>query len=330
MIRVGVDVAPLVQTRAGTARWIRGLLRALAAREEIEIEHMSWGGSGRLVAAARDVLWYPLLLPRSAGRLHLDVLHCTIFRGPLRSRIPTIVTVHDLAVLRHPEVFPVWTRLYGASALRSTVRAAARVVAVSDFTARETSEMCGVDPERIDVVPNAVDPVFAATGPSAEGDYLLAVGTLEPRKNLERVVEAARLLGAELRVVGARGWGGVTVDGGGIRWLGRVPDEELAALYRGARCFVYPSLYEGFGIPVAEAMACGAPVVTSSGSAMAEVAGDAAVLVDPRDPRAIAAGIEEAGSRRQELRAAGIARAALYTWRRAADAALQSYRKAAG
>jgi glycosyltransferase involved in cell wall biosynthesis len=290
---------------------------------------MSWGGGGRVVAAVRDVLWYPLLLPRAAGRSGLDVLHCTIFRGPLRARVPTIVTVHDLAVLRHPKAFPAWTRLYGATALRPTVRAGARVIAVSEFTRREVVEMCDVDPERVDVVPNAVDPVFAAAGPSAEGDYLLAVGTLEPRKNLERVVEAARLLGAELRVVGARGWGGVTVDGGGVRWLGRVPDEELAALYRGARCFVYPSLYEGFGIPVAEAMACGAPVVTSSGSAMAEVAGDAAVLVDPRDSRAIAAGIEEAAGRRHELRAAGLERGALFTWRRAADAALESYRKAA-
>ena len=147
------------------------------------------------------------------------------------------------------------------------------------------------------VVGNGVDPVFTPDGPAASGDYVLAVGTLEPRKNLARAVEAARLAGVELRVVGAPGWGGVEVPG----WVGRVDDEELAALYRGARCLVFPSLYEGFGIPILEAMACGTPVVTSRGGATEEVAGGAAVLVDPLDVEAIAAGIAEAEARRDEL-----------------------------
>ena len=129
---------------------------------------------------------------------------------------------------------------------------------------------------------------------------MLAVGTLEPRKNLARAVEAAQLAGVELRVVGAPGWGGVEVPG----WAGRVDDDELAALYRGARCLVFPSLYEGFGLPVLEAMACGTPVVTTRGGATEEVAGGAAVLVDPLDPDAIAAGIAEAKRRRDELRRA--------------------------
>ena len=139
---------------------------------------------------------------------------------------------------------------------------------------------------------------------------MLAVGTLEPRKNLARAAEAARLAGVELRVVGAPGWGGVSVDG----WRGWVEDDELARLYRGARCLVYPSLYEGFGIPVLEAMACGTPVVTSRGGATEEVAGGAAVLVDPRDPAAIAAGISEAERRRDELRARVSSVRAAFTW----------------
>jgi len=283
-----------------------------------------------LTAVARDVVWYPLVLPRQARRAGLDVLHCTIYRAPTRSRVPVVVTVHDLAVLRQPEVFPAWTRLYGRTLLRRTIRSATRVVAVSEFSLRETAELCAVDPARIDVVPNAVDPVFTAEGPRADGDYILAVGTLEPRKNLARAVEAARLAGAELRVVGAQGWGGVEADGAGVTWLGRLPDDELARLYRGARCLVYPSLYEGFGIPVAEAMACGTPVVTSRASAMADVAGPSAVLVDPLDPRSIADGIGEAVRRREELIPLGLARARELTWSRAAELAEASYRKALG
>jgi glycosyltransferase involved in cell wall biosynthesis len=182
-----------------------------------------------------------------------------------------------------------------------------------------------VPEERISVIPNAVDSRFSPDGPAAEGDYVLAVGTLEPRKNLATAQQAARRLGVELRVVGERGWGGVGVDG----WLGRVSDERLAELYRGARCLVYPSVYEGFGIPVLEAMACGTPVVTSAGGATEEVAGGAAVLVDPRDPASIAAGIEQAASRREELRARGLERARGFTWERVAAETRRVYEEAA-
>ena len=327
-MRVGIDVAPLVQTRAGTARWVRGLLSALRARDDVEPVPVTWGGPGRLTAVARDVLWYPLLLPRAARRRRIDLLHTTIYRGPVRSSVPTVVTVHDLAVLRYPEAFPAWTRLHGRLGLGPVLRAARRVVAVSEFTRREVAALAGVPAERIDVVPNAVDPVFTAGGDAAPGDYALAVGTLEPRKNLSRAAAGARLAGLELRVVGERGWGGVEASGEGVRWLGRVADDELARLYRGARCLVYPSLYEGFGIPVVEAMACGCPVVTSAGSAMADVAAGAAVLVDPLDPEAIAAGIGQALARRAELVPLGLRRARQFTWERAGEAAVACYRKA--
>ncbi|HZP29164.1 MAG TPA: glycosyltransferase family 1 protein, partial [Acidimicrobiia bacterium] len=265
-MRVGIDVSPLVQTRAGTARY----LRALLARNEYE--RLSWGGPSRPATVARDAWWYPRALPREAAKRNLDVLHCPTFRGPFSTTVPLVVTVLDLAVLRHPGMFNQWSRRYSRFAVPRVVQAAKAVIAISEFTKREVVDVLGTPPEKVHAIPIAVEAPFAPDGPRADGDYVLAVGTLEPRKNLARVVEAARRVGAELRVVGAEGWGRVAVDG----WVGRVSDEELATLYRGARAVAYPSLYEGFGLPVLEAMACGAPVVTSRGGATEEVADGAA------------------------------------------------------
>jgi len=178
-------------------------------------------------------------------------------------------------------------------------------------------------------VPNGVSDVFSPDGPAETGDYVLAVGTLEPRKNLARLAEATQRLGVELRVAGDAGWGDVRLEGNLIRRLGRVSDEELARLYRGARCLAYPSLEEGFGIPIVEAMASGTPVVTSRGGATEEVAGGAAVLVDPLDPDSIAAGIEEAAARRDELVAAGLERARAFSWAETARRTAAVYREAA-
>jgi glycosyltransferase involved in cell wall biosynthesis len=322
-VKVAIDISPLVQTKAGTARHVRGLLGALRGRAGLDLELVTYGGPGRTASVLRDAVWYPSGLARRA-RL-ADVLHCTTFRGPTRARVPTVLTVHDLAILRHPGAFPRWHRLYGATGLRRVLRAAEAIVAVSEFTKDEVVELLGIPSERIRVIANGVDDVFTADGPRADGDYALAVATLEPRKNLGRVVDAARLAGVQLRVVGARGWGGVEPEG----WVGELPDTSLAALYRGARCVLYPSLYEGFGLPVLEAMACGAPVVTSRGTAMEEVAGGAAVLVDPLDTASIAEGIAEAERRHGELVSLGVERAAAFTWSAAADAVQALWRELA-
>jgi alpha-1,3-rhamnosyl/mannosyltransferase len=200
---------------------------------------------------------------------------------------------------------------------------------VSDFTRRELIQLLGVPDEKIRVVPNAVGDEFTREGPAEPGDYVLAVGTLEPRKNLDRLIAAVGKSGRELRVVGARGWGGVDVRGNGVRWLGEVDDVELARLYRGAACVAYPSLYEGFGIPVLEAMACGAPVVTTRGTAMEEVADGAAVLVDADDPDQIADGIERAAAERELLVPRGLERARAFRWDAVAAATVAVYREAA-
>ena len=326
-MKVGLDVSPLRQTSAGTARTIRGLLPHLEHEPGLELRKLAWGAAGRVSAVARDTGWYLAALPVLARGV--DVLHCPTFRAPLRSPAPLVVTVHDLAVLRHPDAFNRWTRTYSRLLVPRVVLAAQRVIAVSEFTKRELVELAGVPAERIRVIPNGVNDVFVRGGPAAQGEYVLAVGTLEPRKNLPRLADAARRAGVELRVAGGRGWGGVEEWLDGVRWLGRPGDEELARLYRGALCVAYPSLYEGFGIPVLEAMACGAPVVTSAGTAMEEVADGAAVLVDARDVDAIAAGIQEAIARREELSRRGRERAARYRWADAAAATAAVYRELA-
>jgi glycosyltransferase involved in cell wall biosynthesis len=327
-MRVGFDTSPLRLTRAGTGRYVRELAAALEREPEIELRRYSFGGGGRATAVLRDVAWYPAMLPlRARGD---DVLHCSTFRAPFRSRPPLVVTFHDLAVLRRPETFNRWTRTYSELALPRVARAAARIITGSEFTRGELVELLGVPERKIRVVPYGVSSVFRREGPASAGDFVLAVSTLEPRKNLARLVDGfarADLDGVELRVVGARGWGGVRVGGERVQWLGEVSDEELARLYRGARCAAYVSLYEGFGLPVLEAMACGTPVVTSGLAPFREFAEGASVAVDPDDPDSIAAGLTEAIERRDELRNRGVERAGAYDWATAAKRTVDVYRE---
>jgi len=332
VLQVGFDVSPLALTGAGTARYVKSLIAALDQESGVTMRRYSYGGEGQLRKVARDTLWYTAVLPQKAKRDGVHILHCPTQRAPFRSSMPLVVTIHDLAVLRHPEAFNRWTRRYSAFALPRVVRTARRIIVGSEFTRAEVSELLSVPAEKMRVIPYGVGEPFSANGPASGGDFVLAVSTLEPRKNLDRLIEGFRradLRGLELRVVGAPGWGGVRVNGQGVRWLTGIEDDELARLYRGAACVAYVSLYEGFGLPVLEAMASGASVVAPAGPPFQEFARDVAVSVDPRDAGSIAAGLREAVARRSELAPLGPERAREYTWERAAKAHLEAYREAA-
>ena len=260
----------------------------------------------------------------------VDVAHSTTLI-PLPSRAPAVVTIHDLAFLRHPEFFTPRGNDVFRRALAVVRRRAALVLCSSAATMRDCVD-AGIPAERCRVVQLGARRLGAAPTAAAprRGDDLLFVGTLEPRKNLGRLLAALDRLGPSgprLRVAGAPGWGS-PLDGlddavrrrvaPRVEWLGEVSEARLAELYDGAAAVCAPSIMEGFGLPILEAMAHGAPVVTSRGSSTEEVAGGAAVLVDPLDVDAIAAGIADALGRRDELARAGLARAASLTWSRTA------------
>jgi len=296
------------------------------------------------------IAWEQALGPLAAVRARLDLFHGPVNALPLAAPCRAIVTIHDLAFLAHPETLGAGRRRYLTAITALSARRAAKIIAVSAFTRDEIVARLGIPADKITVVHNAVDAAFAplpadeiARFRAEQGlpeRFLLCVGTLEPRKNLTGLLDAfARLAphtDAALIVVGGQGWlyddalARVATLGltGRVRFAGFVPDADLPRWYNAASAFVYPSLYEGFGLPPLEALACGVPTVTSAGTAMAEVVGDAALLADPRDPPSLAAALGRAlddPTLRAVLRQAGPRRAATFGWARAAAATRAVY-----
>jgi glycosyltransferase involved in cell wall biosynthesis len=309
-----------------------------------------------LTERAWAILWHRLRLPLwvelFSGRL--DIFHSPDFALPPVRRAPTLLTVHDLSFMRVPECSPPSLRAYLLRVVPPSVRRADWVLADSDSTRNDVVELLGVDPDRVRVIYPGVDECFQRVQDTqALTDvrqryrlperFVLSVGTLQPRKNLTRLIEAyaqARLdAGVKLVIAGGTGW---MYEGifrrveelklqGRVCFAGYVADVDLPGLYTLADLFVFPSLYEGFGLPPLEAMACGTPVVTSNVSSLPEVVGDAGLMVDPRDVEALANAMAQVlgdPSMRSAMAQRGLAQARGFTWSRAAEELRRLYHEA--
>ena len=357
-MRIAFDVAPLSHPRTGIGNYLRGSLAGLAEAAAAEGGHevvafapTSLRGLRAIPAALAGLPVPTRLAPfpwshrvrmawsrrgappleRFLGRV--DVLHFSDWMYPPQRAGVRATTIHDLVPLRFPEWTTPRTREMHVEKYANAVVSCDVVFANSAYTAADVVERLGVPEERVRVAPPGLGAGFEPSGPCEDpgGPYVLGLGTLEPRKNLRRLVEAWRLLDGGLRLVlaGGEGWGAQEgLDGPGVRRLGYVPDERVPRLLRGAAAFVYPSLFEGFGMPVVEAMACGTPVVASAHPSLDEACGPAAVRVEPTDPEAIAAGIREALERRDELVPLGLEHAGRFTWRAVGETFLRAYREA--
>jgi glycosyltransferase involved in cell wall biosynthesis len=365
MRRLGIDARKLADFGIGT--YLEGLLAALAEFDPpgglvvlvtAEGRHLlpDLPAEWRIleVEAAGYSVKEQLAVPWSALRAGVRVLHVPHYVIPLLWPGRLVVTVHDIIHVLFPEFLP--NRLgfaYARAMIRAAIRRGRWVVAASQTTAQDLRRFFGASEHRLRVIPNGVLPVFTQPGKpeddaairgrlGVEGPYLLHVGNHKPHKNAEGVLKSYQMLVHEhsdavppLLFVGGFPADGTLARraramsmGPRVRCLGHVERKELAALYRGAQAFVYPTLYEGFGLPVLEAMACGAPVVAGDVAAVREVAGDAVLRVNPRDTVALAAALRrviEQGDLRAQLAERGRRRAAGYDWKSAASATLALY-----
>jgi len=327
VLRIAIDASDASGSRLrGWGRYARHLIDALGEGGEVAVTPLAgtWPGP--------EVAWEQAGLPLAARRARADVVHAPNCFLPLVRPCPGVVTVHDLAFEAFPEDFVGRTRAKFRWVTPRAARSAQRVVCDSAFTRDDLCERYGVDPGRVRVIPLAPSlPIGSAAPPPGRGPYLLGVGDLRAKKNWRRLAQAWRASGLEHRLViaGADAGEGPALRELGVELAGFVDDAELDALMRGADALVHPSLYEGFGLVVVEAMARGVPVAAARGTSLPEAGGDAAVYFDPLDGEAIAAAIHEALARRDELAAAGRRRADELSWERTAAETAAVYREAA-
>jgi len=359
---VGIDASRAVSGRpTGTEVYSRRLIQALLALgspHRFRLYFRSHPPAGAFPGAELRVipcprLWTHLRLSWEMARRPPDALFVPAHVLPLVHPRASLVTVHDLGYLYFPQAHPWRQRLYLDLSTRWNTRVAAHVLADSEATKADLVARCGTPPDKIAVAypgrdetlapvrdPTAIAAVKARY--SIAGDYFLYLGTLQPRKNLARLIAAFAGVGSEavLVLAGKRGWLYTDLFAqvrrlgleGRVLFPGYVPDEDKAGLLSGALAFVFPSLYEGFGLPVLEAQACGCPVITSTTSSLPEVAGDAAFLVDPGDASAITAGMARVAADpalRETLIARGFANVCRFSWSACARSVLDAMERCA-
>lgn len=368
MIDVQVNARHLTGPRTGIEVYMEQLLRALARSGQVQITALSWAPIGLEQPGLRERVpsRRPSFPPGALGNLRatawktwFDQWGCLrgrprggiLYHGmdgflpyALRRRDKCVATVHDLGWQVHPELYPTKLRVMYGALFPWVLRRADRIIAVSRYTADDLIRRAGVAASRIEVVHHGLDPAFAAPEeemlrPASDPPYLLAVGGISPRKNTRRLIEAFtrwRARGGPRAGYGLRITGhslDPTADGGrdlpsGVSLLGYVDTAELRRQYAGAAAFLYPSIYEGFGLPIIEAMACGTPVLTSTAASAPEVAGGAAILVDPLSVESIETGLDRVTdpAEAQRLRALGRERAGDFDWSAAASRTVEVYR----
>lgn len=354
--RIAVDAHTVGRRATGNETYVANLLEALAERGRVEPVALTDRRSSapfeqQLLRWRHPIPRLLMDLRNPRDRWRADALHVQYVRPPWCD-VPVITTVHDISFEHFPHMFRKATVLRMRSMIPWSARRSAAVLTGSEYSRRDLIESYDLPPDKVHVTLYATSNLFT-TLPTAEarrrvgsldvpGEYILYVGNLQPRKNLPRLLDAYRLLrergwSVPLVIVGQRAWLADDVFdtvrrhslGEHVKFTGYVSDEQLVGLYNLAHVMVYPSLFEGFGLPVLEALACGAPTVTSSTSSMPEVAGDAALLVDPTDVDEIANAIERLladASLRDRLRAAGPRQAARFSWDRCAQQTESVYR----
>jgi glycosyltransferase involved in cell wall biosynthesis len=364
-VLIAIDASTL-STQGGPRTYLQGLLRALL---EIDRENRylifyndpvhlgSFPKAREMVLPGKNAISRlfreHILLPLACRREKVDLLHCPKSAIPFRAPCPVVVTLHDLIPVMHPELETFAARCYWKMHIPAAARRSDFIITISEHALQEIRNSYDVPADRIRVVMQSFDPAMldrpdpekakAVRNKYGLGDgYILYVGTIQPRKNLETLIKAFALLkrnditGRKLVIVGRKGWMfdslfsriselGLEND---VLFTGFIPDEELPDLFDGAAVFAYLSLFEGFGRPPLEAMACGVPVVTSNTTAIPEVVGNAGIAVDPRDPVRIAEALRqvlETPVLAEELRKKGIERARIFSWEKTARETMEIY-----
>lgn len=370
-MRIAFDGTTLRPGRTGVGYYSEHLLRHVAEEavgdEVIVISNRPVETTTRLPRHVRvrtagwatpRLVWMQAQAPRMLRELNVDVAHFTNGMVPLASRVTTIVTIHDMSLTLYPRFHPARRVLLNRPLVDLAARRADAIITVSESAKRDIVALYGLPADRVHVIHEAAAPAFQPIDDPAERArvraryglrerLILYVGTIEPRKNLPKLIEAfaARRRSGELRehqlvCVGPYGWLSRDIEqkiaqldlADGVRFTGYVPFDDLPALYSLAEMFVFPSMYEGFGLPVVEAMACGTPVITGRNSSLAEVAGGAIEHVERLDAEAIGDAIVRLTAdpdRRAALSKRGLERARTFSWRRAARETLDIYQLAA-